>query len=252
METKTRHLIMKLAEQYEKPEFVADDPVQFPRKFGYKCSQEIVGFIAAWLAYGNRKAILSTCESLFADMERYTPYMYIKNMVWRKYVGSEESMYRFFKWGDFAELCKALKKIYDENEDMEEAVSKAYCRSGCATDYLYALITLFPGVKGIPQDTKSACKRLNMFLRWMVRKNSPVDLGIWSLIPPSWLIIPLDTHVANVGRQLGLITGKGDSMNTVLELTTNCREVYPLDPCKCDFALFGYGVNNKGRKDEQI
>lgn len=165
METKTKHLIMKLAEQYEKPEFVADDPVQFPRKFDYKCSQEIVGFIAAWLAYGNRKAILSTCESLFADMARYTPYMYIKNMVWRKYVGSEETMYRFFKWGDFAELCKALKKIYDEYEDMEEALSKVYFRSGCATDYLDALITFFPEVKGIPQDSKSACKRLNMFLR---------------------------------------------------------------------------------------
>ena len=70
METKTRHLIVKLVEQYEKSEFVNDDPVQFPRRFSYKCSQEIVGFISAWLAYGNRKAILSTCESLFADMER--------------------------------------------------------------------------------------------------------------------------------------------------------------------------------------
>lgn len=118
-----------------------------------------------------------------------------------------------------------------------------------ATDYLDALINLFPGVKGIPQDSKSACKRLNMFLRWMCRRNSPVDLGIWSFIPQSSLLIPLDTHVATVGRQLGLITGKDDSMNTVLELTTNCRNVYPLDPCKCDYALFGYGVNNKTKKE---
>lgn len=93
---------MKLAEQYEKPEFITDDPVQFPRRFGYKCSQEIVGFIAAWLAYGNRKAILSTCEKLCKEMERLTPYMYIKNMGWRKYIDSEEPLYRFFKEKDFA------------------------------------------------------------------------------------------------------------------------------------------------------
>lgn len=85
---------MKLAEQYEKPEFITDDPVQFPRRFGYKCSQEIVGFIAAWLAYGNRKAILSTCEKLCKEMERLTPYMYIKNMGWRKYIDSEEPWLR--------------------------------------------------------------------------------------------------------------------------------------------------------------
>lgn len=246
---KLRHQVMKLAEQYEKPEFITDDPVQFPRRFGYKCSQEIVGFIAAWLAYGNRKAILSTCEKLCKEMERLTPYMYIKNMGWRKYIDSEEPLYRFFKEKDFADLCRALKEIYDNNEDMEEALSKNYTRTMGATDYLDALISLFPGVKGIPQDSKSACKRLNMFLRWMCRRNSPMDLGIWSFIPQSSLLIPLDTHVATVGRQLGLITGKGDSMNTVLELTTNCRNVYPLDPCKCDYALFGYGVNNKTKKE---
>lgn len=246
---KLRHQVMKLAEQYEKPEFITDDPVQFPRRFGYKCSQEIVGFIAAWLAYGNRKAILSTCEKLCKEMERLTPYMYIKNMGWRKYIDSEEPLYRFFKEKDFADLCRALKEIYDNNEDMEGALSKNYTRTMGATDYLDALISLFPGVKGIPQDSKSACKRLNMFLRWMCRRNSPVDLGIWSFIPQPSLLIPLDTHVATVGRQLGLITGKGDSMNTVLELTTNCRNVYPLDPCKCDYALFGYGVNNKTKKE---
>lgn len=168
---------MKLAEQYEKPEFITDDPVQFPRRFGYKCSQEIVGFIAAWLAYGNRKAILSTCEKLCKEMERLTPYMYIKNMGWRKYIDSEEPLYRFFKEKDFADLCRALKEIYDNNEDMEEALSKNYTRTMGATDYLDALISLFPGVKGIPQDSKSACKRLNMFLRWMCRRNSPVDFG---------------------------------------------------------------------------
>lgn len=148
---------MKLAEQYEKPEFITDDPVQFPRRFGYKCSQEIVGFIAAWLAYGNRKAILSTCEKLCKEMERLTPYMYIKNMGWRKYIDSEEPLYRFFKEKDFADLCRALKEIYDNNEDMEEALSKNYTRTMGATDYLDALISLFPGVNTIP---RKMCERI--------------------------------------------------------------------------------------------
>ena len=155
---KLRHQVMKLAEQYEKPEFITDDPVQFPRRFGYKCSQEIVGFIAAWLAYGNRKAILSTCEKLCKEMERLTPYMYIKNMGWRKYIDSEEPLYRFFKEKDFADLCRALKEIYDNNEDMEEALSKNYSRTMGATDYLDALISLFPGVKGLWPSTKSTIK----------------------------------------------------------------------------------------------
>lgn len=249
--SKTKHLLIKLADQYETAEFIADDPIQFPRKFGYKCSQEIVGFIASWLAYGNRKTILSTCENLFREMERYTPYMYIKNMVWQKYVGSEETLYRFFTWGDFAGLCRCLKKIYDEYEDMEEALSKNYYRMVNATDYLLELISLFPGVKGIPQDTKSACKRLNLFLRWMCRKNSPVDLGIWSFIPMTQLLIPFDTHVAAISRQLGLINSKSNSMSTVIDLTVKLREVFLLDPCKGDFALFGYGANNKGKKDEE-
>lgn len=84
---------MKLAEQYEKPEFITDDPVQFPRRFGYKCSQEIVGFIAAWLAYGNRKAILSTCEKLCKEMERLTPYMYIRLMGCRIFTGWEDGLH---------------------------------------------------------------------------------------------------------------------------------------------------------------
>ena len=246
MKTELKNQIKKFAEQYERADFAMDDPVQFPRRYNDKCSQEIVGLIASWLAYGNRKAILATCESLFAEMNRDTPYIYIKNRAWERYVDSKETMYRFFKWGDFAKLCEALKGIYDEHADMEEALSKAYTGFSGSTDYLSALIVLFPDVKGIPQNTKSACKRLNMFLRWMVRKDSPVDLGIWNVIPTNHLLIPLDTHVAAVSRKLGLIKSKGDNMNTVLELTTNCCKVYPSDPCRCDFALFGFGVNNKG------
>lgn len=245
MDSRTVRYLIDLADKYEKPEFVKDDPVQFPRRFTYKCSQEIVGFICSWLAYGNRKAILQACQQVLEEMNPYVPYKYIVDMKWTKHRDSKETLYRFYTWGDFAQLCEALKKIYDTYEDMEEAVEKNYYRTINSTDYLEALIQLFPGVKGIPQDTKSACKRLNLFLRWMCRRKSPVDLGVWSFIPMTHLLIPLDTHVANIGRQLGLINCKGDNMNTVLQLTTKLREAFLLDPCRGDFALFGYGVNNK-------
>lgn len=252
MKKETIELLRSLSEQYEKSEFIPEDPVQFPRRFSAQRDIEIVGFIASWLAYGNRKAILDTCQRLISkEFSQMSPYMYISNGAWKHYTNDTTPLYRFFTYGDFAVLCAALKKIYDDYETMEKAVLSRYVNKGLGTDYLEALISLFPGVKGVPQDLKSACKRLNMFLRWMARRNSPVDMGIWRNFYNRDLLIPVDTHVARVARQLGLIKAKRDNMRTVLELTTQCREVFFYDPCKCDFALFGYGVTHKNDKDEE-
>lgn len=245
MDLKTVHLLKELANRFEDSTFIKDDPVQFPLNYQYKCSQEIVGFIASWLAYGNRKAIIKACQEIFIkEMGLYTPYGYIKFGKFFKHKDSKISLYRFYNWGDFYKLCEALKAIYDKYEDMEEAVYSSYLRSRQPDDYVRAIISLFTGVKGVPQDSKSACKRINMFLRWMCRKNSPVDLGIWSCIQMSQLLIPLDTHVASTSRHLGLLRRNNNDMEAVIELTENCRQIFPNDPCKCDYALFGYGINN--------
>lgn len=251
MDDKLRHKIIKLAEQYETAQFVNTDPVQFPSRYHDQKDVEIVGFIASWLAYGNRKAIIKTCDELLQAMSKYSisPFDFIIN---GKYIqmsrefGVTVNLYRFYTYADFYDLCEALRDIYKHHSTLEEALFSKIQNRGLGTDSLQALVDCFPNkVKGVPDNVNSACKRLCMFMRWMARKDSPVDLGVWRNFHPKYLLIPLDTHVARIGRELGLIRGKRDNMSTVLELTTVCREVFPLDPCKCDYALFGYGVNNK-------
>lgn len=252
MKEETRQLLKELAERYETHNFIVDDPVMFPSRYHKQVDIEIVGFIASWLAYGNRKAIIKTCETLFKEMLEYapSPYDFIMNQSYIKFSRNHpvnECLYRFYKYMDFYDLCESLRMIYKKHPTMETAMfDKLANRRKIGVYPIQSLIDLFPErVKGVPHDTKSACKRLCMFMRWMARKNSPVDLGIWRHLDPKYLLMPLDTHVARIGRQLGLITLKRNNMDTVLELTYNCRRVFPKDPCKCDFALFGYGVNNK-------
>ena len=251
MKDTIRHKIIELAEKYEQPEFIKDDPIQFPLRYHDIKDIEIVGFIASWLAYGNRKVILKTCEELLKVMSGYSvsPYDFIINgkyiQMSRQY-GITKSLYRFYTYADFYDLCDSLRNIYKHHSTIEDALFSKLQHNLLAVAPVQALIDLFPNeVKGVPKDTHSACKRLCMFMRWMARKNSPVDIGVWERFDQRFLLIPLDTHVARIGRELGLITAKRDNMNTVLELTTACREVFPLDPCKCDFALFGYGVTHK-------
>lgn len=129
-----------------------------------------------------------------------------------------------------------LSQVWHDAFSFEDKLSKYHPIS--------YLIACFHGIKGFPKSNFSACKRLNMLLRWMSRKNSPVDLGLWD-IKPSKLIIPLDTHVHRIALDLGLTKRKQADMKTALEITDAMREIWPEDPAKGDFALFGYGVNNK-------
>lgn len=252
MKTETKQLLTDLASKYETTEFITDDPVQFPLRYHDQKDVEIVGFIASWLAYGNRKAIIRTCDALLKEMSKYdaSPYAFITQQRYIEFSRNHpvnECLYRFYKYRDFYDLCESLKMIYVKFPTMEEALfDKLANRRKIGIYPLQSLIDLFPyRIKGIPYNTKSACKRLCMFMRWMARKESPVDLGVWKRFDPKYLLIPLDTHVARIGRQLELITRKQDNIDAVIELTAKCREVFPDDPCKCDFALFGYGVNHK-------
>lgn len=244
--------LVDLADKYETSAFIDNDPVQFPRIYTTLPNQEIVGFIAAWLAYGNRAAIIKTMQRLLNEMcfpFNTTPKGFIKNRLWEneKFDHKEtEVLYRFYTYGDFYNLCEHLFHIYTNYESMYDIMKYQSARS--YYNPLVDLITVFydysKPVKGIPMVPISACKRLNMFLRWMVRRNSPVDLGVWHF-DPNTLLIPLDTHVARVARELGLITRKSNDMTTVIQLSEVLREVFPRDPARGDFALFGYGVNNK-------
>jgi len=232
--------IIAWANQYETPDFMLNDPIQIPKRYTRKQDIEIAAFITSWLSYGNRKSLLTVLNKIDNGLFEGKPYEYIMSGKWKTVKDAELNLYRFYKWLDFYNLCDALHGIYTEYSDMEECL----CTYTELTA-IQAIMLRFVDVKGIPANASSACKRLNMFLRWMIRKDSPVDFGIWLRFSPADLIIPLDTHVYRIGLELGLTQRKCPDMITAIEITNALKQIFPNDPCRGDFALYGYGVNNK-------
>lgn len=238
----TKDLLIRLADQYEKKDFIKDDPIWFPRRLHDSESEiediEISAIISSWLAYGSRSQFVPKLQMLHELME-WKPYEYIMSGEYKRFRYDESTLYRFCKMLDFFRLCDNLRIYYSDiypGLSIGEALQKS--------DPLLSLIRMFDNITAFPKNDNSACKRLNMLLRWMVRKNSPVDLGLWD-IDPTKLIIPVDTHVHRMALELGLTQRKQADMWTALEITDAMREIWPDDPAKGDFALFGYGVNHK-------
>ena len=244
IDSKTLQLLRSWADQYETEDFIRKDPVQFPRAMfntgGSIQDIEISAFIASWLAYGNRKQIIAKAHQLH-DLMRWQPLRYIQSKEWAVFLNDKRTLYRFYKWSDFAALCQRLETVYGVQGSSLGQVIRSSEKSP-----LCAIIEVFRGIKGIPKTDESACKRICMFLRWMVRDNSPVDMGVWSdIISKKDLIIPLDTHVYSMARCLSLTNRKYEDMVTAQEITEGLKEVFPHDPVRADYSLFGYGINNK-------
>lgn len=237
----------KLVEKYENEDFIKDDPVQFLHKFKEKKDIELAAFCASLLAYGSRKQFIQKLNQLF-DIAQYEPLNFIQNY--------EEGClgafnYRFGKPNDFNCIFKSLKEIYNSNCSLEDLFKSGYEKNTLfqtVTDYFYERADGSIGhgfYHMIPNPNNGgAMKRMCMLLRWLVR-TSVVDVGIWHFMSKSELYIPLDVHVGNVSRQMGLLTRKANDFKAVLELTNNLKKFCPEDPIKYDFAMFGYGVNNK-------
>lgn len=243
-----KEYLCKLASEYNTESFIYNDPVSFPHRYKEKKDVEISAFISQWFAYGRRENFLKILEELALDMP--SPYLYIKNREFDKYHNNTKNLYRFYNYNDFYLLCQALYNIYFiegyGEKDMQDVLRERI--SSCPThieEVLLTIISLFKEVKGIPNNLNSACKRLCMFLRWMVRKDNIVDFGIWDILSPKDLIIPVDTHVFHQALQLGLTKRKTADFKTAKEITLKLKDIFPLDPLLGDFALFGYGVNNK-------
>ncbi len=232
--------IIAWAAEYETTDFIQHDPIQIPKRYTQKRDIEIVAFVTAWLAYGNRKAFLKVLDKIDLELFEGKPYEYIMSGKWKTSKDAELCLYRFYKWVDFYNLCDELFAVYSEFEDMETCLA-----SYTELSVLQAIMLRFADVKGVPTTKNSACKRLNMFLRWMIRRDSPVDFGIWKKFSPADLIIPLDTHVYRMALELGLTERKTPDMKAAIEITDALKRIFPADPCKGDFALYGYGVNNK-------
>jgi uncharacterized protein (TIGR02757 family) len=241
--------------EYNQRDFIILDPISIPHRFTKKQDIEIAGFIAATLAWGQRKTIINKCMELLAMMDN-APYDFIT-----QHEESDLKPFLYFKHRTFNDIdtlyfIEFFTKFYKNHSSLEEAFSIGWDKSPDVMEVLLANFhDLFFRDPDAPQRTrkhvatpkrKAACKRINMFLRWMVRQdNNGVDFGIWSKIKPYQLICPCDLHVDRVGRKLGLITRKQTDWLTAVELTGNLRILDPEDPVKYDYALFGLGVNEK-------
>lgn len=239
--------LKRWAEQYETAEFTQSDPVQIPHRYDSRVNIEISAFVTAWIAWGSRKQIIQKADFIDREIFKGAPYHYImgtdyeyKKQDWNQYKGDKTNFYRTFTYADFYDLCARLFDVYSKFESMEKALQ---AQPGGRP--LEQLQRLFGDVKGVPDmETKSGCKRLCMFLRWMCRHGSPVDFGLWTICDPRNLIIPLDTHVHKQALRLGLVKRRTPDLQTAIEITDRFAEIFPDDPTKGNFALFGYGVNN--------
>ena len=258
MITKTE--LDKLVEKYETIDFIKDDPIQFCHRSKCKEEIELYGFISSLFAYGNRKLFIKKLDEIFAKAEGDL-VGFVKNGDFASLKGVE---YRFSKENDIIPIFKILSKLYNESKGLEELFEYSWKQSNqkssilekeqiflqTVVDYFYSQApkTFTQGFYHMIPNPKNggAMKRMNMFLRWMVRKG-PVDLGIWDFITPSELLIPLDVHVARISREMGLLIRKSNDFKAVLELTEQLKKFSPDDPVKYDFAMFAFGVelNNK-------
>lgn len=244
------------AAEFNNPAFISDDPISIPHKFRRKQDIEISGFFAAILAWGNRKTIINKCIALMELMDN-APYDFCLHHSPTDLKKMGGFVHRTFNSDDLLYFIEFLKFHFSKYQSLEDAFfTQRVCRetniveSGLNSfyDYVFSLPYLMKRTRkhlAAPMN-KSACKRLNMFLRWMVRNDGKgVDFGIWKKIKPSALVCPLDVHVARVGRRLGLLERKQNDWTAAMELTGNLRRFDPEDPVKYDFALFGLGISEK-------
>jgi len=239
--------------QYNNPSFIECDPISIPYRFSNRFDREISGFLTAAIAWGRRDLILRSSTKMMELMDN-SPYEFILSANENEIGRFSGFVHRTFNGIDSIFFIRALRHIYSSYESMEDVVLEGMQDINSVKDGLYHLRQIFFSIPHENRNEKhfadvmggAAGKRLNMFLRWMVRKDSRgVDFGIWNRIDPSLLYIPLDLHSGNTARKLGLLTRTVNDWKSVEELTNILREFDPSDPVKYDFALFGLGVNEK-------
>jgi hypothetical protein len=230
MDKSLRETLTAWAEEYNDPKYFQEDPISFPREFACKLATgeasladvEISALLAAHLAWGRRAMIVRDCGRMFDEMQ-WRPYDYIMTGDYRN---ENQSLHRTIKWSEFAAICSRMRSIYQERDSLEGlTAAEIRCR-----------------IFGQKEDPKAANKKINMMRRWMVRDDGKVDLGLWTHSDKKELILPLDVHVYTQATELGLTSRRQKDIITAKEITDAFREIWPEDPCRGDFALFGYGV----------
>lgn len=235
--------------EYNNPRFIETDPIQIPHQFHQKEDIEIAAFLTAVISWGNRKMIIKNAQRM-VDIMGNSPFDYIMNSTLSE---QENFVHRTFNSTDLHYFMRALRHIYTNHGGLEE-VFKKHAVSGDVQNSIHHFKKLFFEIEHPKRTQKhisdpqkgSAAKRINMFLRWMVRSDTAgVDFGIWKKLSPSMLSCPLDVHSGNVARKLGLLKRKQNDAKALHELDLSLRKMDPTDPVKYDFALFGMGVFEK-------
>lgn len=238
--------------QYQRPDFLSSDPIQIPHRFQDQSDIEIAAFLTATIAWGNRLSIIRSANKMMEIMDE-APYDFVTSASEEELNKSAQFVHRTFNGIDFTTFVKGLRHLYKNyggmeplftqyaiGDDLQEAITKV-------RSHFFEIPHLKRSEKHFSDPGRgSAAKRLNMFLRWMVRpSDSGVDFGLWNQISPAQLSCPLDVHSGKVARALGLLTRKQNDSRAVQELDSALRALDPEDPVKYDFALFGLGVFEK-------
>ena len=235
--------------QYNNTRFIESDPIKIPHLFSKKEDIEIAAFLTATIAWGNRKSIINNAFALMNLLDN-APFEFVKNHKPSDLERLAPFVHRTFNGADCMQFVKSLQHIYNSYNGLE-GIFNTYAQTHSLQLAISKLKMHFFEIKHPTRSEKhisdplknSAAKRLNMFLRWMVRPNhSGVDFGIWKHLSPSQLSCPLDVHSGNVARKLGLLTRQQNDAKALLELDKNLRALDATDPVKYDFALFGLGV----------
>ncbi|HAB28976.1 MAG: TIGR02757 family protein [Xanthomarina sp.] len=235
--------------EYNRPEFIESDPIQIPHFFNKKEDIEISGFLTATIAWGNRKSIINNAKRMMEYMD-HSPFDFVKNHREQDLQSLLPFVHRTFNGTDFITFVKGLQHIYNNHHGLEQVFSVANKQTSLQAA-IHHFKKVFFEIEHLPRTQKhvsdplknSAAKRINMFLRWMVRTDQTgVDFGIWKTLSPSQLSCPLDVHSGNVARKLGLLKRKQNDAKALRELDENLRILDSTDPVKYDFALFGLGV----------
>lgn len=238
--------------QYNNPKFIESDPIQLPHRFSKKEDIEISGFLTATIAWGNRKSIINNANRMVRLMD-HAPYDFVINHQESDLDKLQNFVHRTFNGTDFITFISGLKHIYENHNGLENVFSK-HAEKNSLQRSIHEFKKTFFEIEHLQRTQKhisdplkkSAAKRINMFLRWMIRQdNAGVDFGIWKSLSPSQLSCPLDVHSGNVARKLGLLSRKQNDVKALTELDTNLRKLDSNDPVKYDFALFGLGVFEK-------
>lgn len=236
--------------QYNHPDFILDDPIQIPHLYTLKQDIEIAGFLSATIAWGNRKMIIKNAHRMMQLMGN-SPYDFVMSHNLNQLDTLDSFVHRTFNGQDFKGFILGLKHIYENHQGLEAVFSNSQLP---LQERISEFKTIFFQANQAPRTSKhisdprkgSAAKRINMFLRWMVRQDhTGVDFGLWKNIPSSTLSCPLDVHSGNVARKLGLLNRKQNDAKALAELDLALREFDPIDPTKYDFALFGLGAIEK-------